>query len=119
MTFQKSFRWNKELKEAALFQNVTFCTSQPFYLEFFSSKVSKATAMDQIGELYGFTPKQTIAIGDGCNDLSMISHAALGIAMKNAPDEVKAHADYVTTRTNDEDGVAEVLKKFILKDEAL
>lgn len=49
----------------------------------------------------------------------MISHAALGIAMKNAPDEVKAHADYVTTRTNDEDGVAEVLKKFILKDEAL
>lgn len=115
----KILQMEQKLKEAALFQNVTFCTSQPFYLEFFSSKVSKATAMDQIGELYGFTPKQTIAIGDGCNDLSMISHAALGIAMKNAPDEVKAHADYVTTRTNDEDGVAEVLKKFILKDEAL
>ena len=105
----------KELQNAAPFHQVTFCTSKPFYLEFFHSQVSKATAMDQIGKLYGFTPDQTIAIGDGFNDLPMIRHAALGVAMSNAPEGVRRHADYITTHTNNEDGVAEVLKKFVLR----
>ena len=104
----------KELQETAPFQNVTFCTSKPFYLEFFSSKVSKAAAIDRISELYGFTQTETIAIGDGFNDLSMIRHAALGVAMANAPEGVKECADYITARTNNEDGVSEVLEKFVL-----
>lgn len=105
----------KELQNTAPFHQVTFCTSKPFYLEFFHSQVSKATAMDQIGKLYGFIPDQTIAIGDGFNDLPMIHHAALGVAMSNAPEGVRQHADYITQHTNNEDGVAEVLKKFVLK----
>lgn len=104
----------KELRAAAPFQSVTFCTSKPFYLEFFNSRVSKAAAIDKIGELYGFSPAETIAIGDGFNDLPMIRHAALGAAMSNAPDGVKQYADYITTHTNNEDGVGEVLKKFVL-----
>ena len=104
----------KELRKTAHFHNVTFCTSKPFYLEFFSSKVSKAAAIDCIGKLYNFTPAETIAIGDGFNDLSMIRYAALGVAMENAPDGVKESADYITARTNNEDGVAEVLEKFVL-----
>ena len=104
----------KELRSAAPFQSVTFCTSKPFYLEFFNSRVSKAAAIDRIGELYDFSPADTIAIGDGFNDLPMIRHAALGAAMANAPDGVKQYADYITTHTNNEDGVAEVLEKFVL-----
>lgn len=104
----------KELRSAAHFQNVTFCTSKPFYLEFFNSKVSKAAAIDRLGELYGFSPAETIAIGDGFNDLPMIRYAALGAAMSNAPDGVKQYADYVAKHTNNEDGVAEVLEKFVL-----
>ena len=104
----------KELRKTAHFHNVTFCTSKPFYLEFFNSKVSKAAAIDCIGKLYDFTPAETIAIGDGFNDLSMIRYAALGVAMENAPDGVKESADYITARTNNEDGVAEVLEKFVL-----
>ena len=92
----------------------SICTSKPFYLEFFNSKVSKAAAIDCIGKLYDFTPAETIAIGDGFNDLSMIRYAALGVAMENAPDGVKESADYITARTNNEDGVAEVLEKFVL-----
>ena len=105
----------KELQNSSLFHQVTFCTSKPFYLEFFHSRVSKAAAMDQIGKLYGFTSDQTIAIGDGFNDLSMICHAALGVAMSNAPAGVRQHADYITTHSNNEDGVAEVLKKFVFQ----
>lgn len=56
----------------------------------------------------------TIAVGDAENDISMIETAALGVAMANAEPEVKAIADYVTTRTNNEDGVSEVIGKFML-----
>ena len=76
--------------------------------------MSKAAAIDCIGKLYDFTPAETIAIGDGFNDLSMIRYAALGVAKANAPDGVKESADYITARTNNEDGVAEVLEKFVL-----
>ena len=62
--------------------------------------MSKAAAIDCIGKLYDFTPAETIAIGDGFNDLSMIRYAALGVAMANAPDGVKESADYITARTN-------------------
>ena len=55
-----------------------------------------------------------IAVGDGLNDLPMIEYAGLGVAMENAPDGVKESADYITARTNNEDGVAEVLEKFVL-----
>ena len=52
-----------------------------------------------------------MAIGDNFNDLDMIEYAGLGIAMENAPDEVKAQADFVTT-SNAEDGVATAIEKF-------
>ena len=55
-----------------------------------------------------------IAVGDGFNDLSMIEYAGLGVAMDNAPGEVKSRANFVTS-SNDEDGVAKVIEKFILE----
>lgn len=105
-------KWQREI-QPEYFDSVTFCTSQPIFLEFFNSKVSKAVAMEKIGEMYGVSSDEMIAIGDGFNDLSMIDYAGLGVAMANAPDEVKSHADYVTL-SNDEDGVSHVIEKFVL-----
>jgi len=56
-----------------------------------------------------------ICIGDEVNDLEMISHAGLGVAMGNAIPAVKAVAQY-TTRSNEEDGVAHVVEQFLLKE---
>ena len=53
-----------------------------------------------------------MACGDGYNDLSMIKYAGLGVAMSNAQAVVKEAADYITL-SNDEDGVAAAVKKFI------
>lgn len=96
------------------FSSVTFCTSSPEYLEFFNSRTSKGAAMKRLGELYHISPQEMIAVGDGFNDLSMLTQAGLGIAMKNAQEGVKAAAKAVTSRTNNEDGIAEILKKLIL-----
>ncbi len=93
------------------FESVSWCTSNPAFLELINSRVSKARAMEKIGELYDIKPEEMIAIGDGENDLSMIEYAGLGVAMGNASDYVKDRASYITD-TNDENGVAKVLRKF-------
>lgn len=54
-----------------------------------------------------------IACGDGYNDLSMIQYAGLGVAMANAVPPVLEAADFVT-KSNNEDGIAHVIEKFIL-----
>ena len=46
------------------------------------------------------------------NDMSMIKSAGLGVAMGNARSEIKAVADYITL-SNDEDGIAHVIEKFV------
>ena len=56
-----------------------------------------------------------MAIGDSPNDSAMITVAGLGIAMGNAVDEVKKIADYITL-SNNEDGVAYAVRKFVLED---
>lgn len=55
--------------------------------------------------------KKTMAFGDGGNDISMLRHAAIGVAMGNANDDVKETADYITTSV-DEDGIQKALKHF-------
>lgn len=88
-------------------------TSSPSLLEFVDMDASKARAMEKLGELYGIRRSEMIAVGDGHNDLSMLEYAGLGIAMANAPRAVRDRADYITL-SNDEDGVAHVIEKFIL-----
>ena len=95
------------------FQNTTFTKSRAYFLEFFSNKVSKAVAMEKLGEYYGISSEEMIAVGDQTNDLPMIEYAGLGVAMENAVDKVKSVADYITL-SNNENGVADVINKFVL-----
>ena len=94
---------------------INYHTSKPMFLEFVDKNASKAIAMEKIGEHYKITRDEMIAIGDGLNDLSMIEYAGLGIAMGNAHESVKSKAQYITL-SNDEDGVAYAIKKFIAKE---
>ena len=64
----------------------------------------KASGIEQVTEHLGIARRDTLAIGDSDNDLEMLRHAGVGIAMGNAPDAVKAIADEVTGRV-DEDGL--------------
>lgn len=108
-------RINRSLDETPTWglKDCNYAKSTPEYLEYFSSKVSKAYALEQISKLLSVPREEIIAIGDGYNDLEMIRWAGLGVAMDNAPDEVKRAADY-TTLSNMDDGVAQVIRKFML-----
>ena len=76
--------------------------------------VSKGSGVRTLCEMLNVDLKNAYAAGDERNDISMIEAAGVGIAMKNAVDDVKAVADYVTENDNDNDGIAEVIDKLIL-----
>lgn len=73
--------------------------------------ISKRIGIDKILEHYNIPLKDTIAFGDGGNDIEMLKHAGVGVAMGNAADHVKAAADYVTGNVDD-DGIYDALKHF-------
>ena len=105
-------RYIKELDEIKFNEKVNYCTSMSYYLEFFNKETSKKVAIQKLEEIYGIKREEVIAIGDGKNDMEMIKYAGLGVAMDNAIDEVKKVAK-VVTKSNNEDGVLEIIKKFI------
>ncbi|MCK8059171.1 MULTISPECIES: sugar-phosphatase [unclassified Fusibacter] len=91
----------------------TVVRSAPFFLEFLDPRVNKGAGVHAIATKLGLKQSQVICVGDQGNDLAMIEYAQLGVAMKNATDDLKAAADYVTL-SNEEDGVAHVIRKFML-----
>ena len=67
-------------------------TSMPTYLEFTSVESDKATALQFVCDRLGIPREETVAVGDGRNDASMIAWAGLGVAVEGSPPEVQAAA---------------------------
>lgn len=86
--------------------------SEPFFLEITPKNVDKAYCLEKLLNILNIEREAMVCCGDGFNDISMLQYAGLGVAMANAQQKVKDVADYVTEKTNDEDGVAEVIYKF-------
>jgi Cof subfamily protein (haloacid dehalogenase superfamily) len=86
--------------------------SKPNYLEIIPIGVNKARGLAAIAQKLEIELSQSAAIGDGLNDLEMLNEVGLGIAMGNASEVVKSAAKWVT-RTNDEEGVAQAVKRLV------
>lgn len=82
------------------------------FLEVNQKSITKAYAMRYIAAYYNISHKNTIAFGDGENDIEMLYEANVGVAMKNGGKVLKSYADDITDYTNDEGGVGEYLKDF-------
>ncbi len=105
-------QYEKKLQEA--FKGVlSIYRSEPFFIEIMPLNIDKATSLDKMLASVGLTRENAICCGDGFNDMTMIQYAGLGVAMENAQPAVKEAADYIT-KSNDEDGIAHVIDKFIL-----
>lgn len=104
----------QETYEEALSQRFHTIRSQPILFEILPKCVNKATGLKALAEHLGIPREQIMAIGDENNDIEMIEYAGLGVAMGNAPDAIKALAD-VTTTSNEEDGVATAIKRYVLQ----
>ncbi len=82
------------------------------YLEFFDKTAGKGNAARYVCEHLHTPLSRAVAVGDAENDISMLEAAGTGAAMANADPQVKEHADFVTQRDNDHDGLAEVLLRY-------
>lgn len=95
------------------YQQYSILRSAPFFLEFMHPDAHKGNGVAALAEHLNIAREEVICVGDAGNDHHMIRWAGLGIAMGNADSETKALADEITG-TNDEDGVAQVIEKYIL-----
>lgn len=86
--------------------------NEVFSFELLHKNAGKGNALRRLGEMLDIDRKEIMAIGDGNNDIEMIDYAGVGVAMKNATEEVIKVADFITL-SNDEDGVAYAIEKFI------
>ena len=87
-------------------------TSWGAFIEMVHPTVNKAKALKRVSEYYGIDREDVMAIGDGVNDIEMISWAGTGVAMGNARDNVKAAADIVAP-PNTEDGAAQIVEQIV------
>ncbi|MDQ0260527.1 HAD family hydrolase [Sinomonas atrocyanea] len=91
---------------------VTYSVGWTAWLDIAAQGVTKASGLENVRELLGVDRAHTVAIGDGRNDIEMLQWAGRGVAMGQAPAEVKAAADEVTA-TVEEDGAAAVLRSLL------
>jgi 5-amino-6-(5-phospho-D-ribitylamino)uracil phosphatase len=81
-------------------------------LEVFDPSVNKWAGILHVAGRHGIRPEEIVAIGDDVNDLHMVRHAGLGVAMGNARPELKAVAKRVIGRNRDE-GLAAFLEELV------
>jgi hypothetical protein len=93
--------------------HVSVASSQPYYLDVTHPHANKGAVLLDLAARYSIAPAEIATIGDGPNDVLMFAKAGLSIAMGNAQDDVKAAADVVTT-SNDEEGFANAVDRFVL-----
>lgn len=88
------------------------------HLEINLKGVNKGSGVKFLSEAFKIDRNDVICIGDGHNDVSMLKYAGLGIAMGNADERIKAHADYITV-PNTENGLLKIVNEFVVPNEKI
>ena len=106
--------YDSESKVQQLMENLTDCKENvwnPMAFDIIPKRGGKAAGIRQILEHFKIGQEEIMAFGDGDNDIDMLRYAHIGVAMGNAGENVKTHADYVTACVDD-DGIYKALKVY-------
>ncbi|NAZ87715.1 HAD hydrolase family protein [Kineococcus sp. T90] len=104
------------LVESVGLHGVAYSVGWTAWLDLAPDGVTKASALEDVRLRLDVPRAATLAVGDGRNDVEMLRWAARGVAMGNAPQEVREAADEVTGHVDD-DGLAEVLEDLLRQDD--
>jgi Cof subfamily protein (haloacid dehalogenase superfamily) len=105
------FRDAQEKAVMAVLPNSSAMRWYPTFADVITRGVDKGVGMDKLCDYIGISIEDTMSFGDGGNDIEMLRHAGIGVAMGNANNGVKENADYVTTSV-DNDGVLNALRYY-------
>ena len=101
-------------QETLLMPTLRNCTSgrwHPAFTDITAADADKGKGLHAMADYLGLNIEETMAFGDGGNDISIVREAGTGVAMGNAGDNLKQVADFITTHV-DEDGVKNALLHF-------
>ena len=108
---EKITKISEELK--IKYKNKIYCAmSTPIFCEICDKSVSKGNAVKYLADLWGIKKEEIMSCGDQNNDIELLTCAGIGVAMGNASEALKKHADYITD-TVQNDGVVKAVEKFI------
>ena len=104
---------DEALKELEKIKDIEITGALSQNVEINAKDVDKGNALLRLGQILGISGEEIMAFGDGTNDRKMLEKVGTGVAMANGVPEVKAAADYITA-SNDEEGVARFIEKYVL-----
>src|SRR5699024_8758255 len=99
-------------KLSPFFDSAYIVASDASWIDITNAGVHKGTTVKQLQCLLGVTPEETMAFGDGYNDLELMGQATYGFAVRNAVSELKDAANFIT-RTNEEDAVMNTILQIL------
>lgn len=110
---QMCFYFDPELEKRVMAELPGLLASRwcPIFADINVRGIDKATGLAEFASHFGFAHDETMAFGDGGNDVAMLRAAGVGVAMGNACDEALNAADYVTASVDD-DGIRKALERF-------
>ena len=88
--------------------------STPYFCEISNPEAKKSCAVEFLSNYYGIKKEEILAIGDQNNDIELLKSGGVAVAMGNATDELKKHADFVTD-TIDNNGFVKAIEKFVFQ----
>lgn len=104
----------KELKINNTNINKKISSNKSYYCDINISEISKGSTARELIKYLNIDFNDTMAIGDSENDISLFENVNYSVAMKNAVDSMKNRAKVITEFTNDEDGLAKFIEKYII-----
>lgn len=106
-SFRKEMTEQMKGKISAIYSSVK-------YLEIIHKDASKGNAVKFLCDYLQIPISQAIAAGDAANDISMLKAAGIGVAMENGTSDTKEVADYITKKSNNEDGILEIFENWLI-----
>ena len=106
---------NAELKDSVNILATVYTHLDFTLLDILPPHSSKAHGIGELVTINNFSPENVMSIGDNFNDLEMLEYAGTSVIMGNASPELLEREDFFTTLSNDENGVALAIERFILK----
>ena len=97
----------------AAMPDLSICMSKPFFLEAAPNGIDKGASIKILAEKLNIQQTEIIAVGNAGNDLTMVQYAGLGVWVDNVDAELRHFADVIVASNNNH-GVAEVVRRFIL-----
>lgn len=98
----------------ARFSDYIYATASGFgSIDIIAPGMNKAIGITQLAQAWHIAPSEIAAFGDNDNDVEMLRHVGLGVAMQNGTDSVKRVANLITPTDNDHDGVLNVIDAIL------